>query len=76
MCPDRLSAPVQLETSGDPLLRQYLMLGIALIIVLFVVGIAVFPVWPYSRKWGYWPVMVVYIGMLLVLLFGLTGIID
>ncbi|SDA69030.1 Protein of unknown function [Pseudomonas sp. NFPP33] len=48
-------------------------LGTILIIVLVLMLIGVFPAWPHSRSWGYWPtggLGVVVIVLLILLLLG------
>ncbi|MGA4475973.1 DUF3309 family protein [Ectopseudomonas chengduensis] len=48
-------------------------MGTILIIVLVLMLIGVFPVWPHSRSWGYWPtggLGVVVIVLLILLLLG------
>lgn len=48
-------------------------IGTILIIVLVLMLIGVFPVWPHSRSWGYWPtggLGVVVIVLLILLLLG------
>ena len=47
-------------------------IGTILIIVLVLMLIGVFPVWPHSRSWGYWPTgglgVVVMVFLILMLL--------
>jgi hypothetical protein len=48
------------------------MLGVLLIVILVIVALALFPAWPYSSGWGYYPsgflfaILVVVIVLLLV----------
>jgi hypothetical protein len=40
----------------------------AVVIILTISLVAVFPAWPYSRKWGYWPSAGVSVVLLILLI--------
>lgn len=48
-------------------------LGIILLIVLVLILIGAFPVWPHSRKWGYGPSSSVGLITVILLIWLLTG---
>jgi hypothetical protein len=49
------------------------MRGIMLLLFLVLFQVAVTPVWPYSRTWGYAPSGIVALGVIVMLVLVLTG---
>lgn len=49
------------------------MLGWILLIVLFLLLLGAVPVWPYSRRWGYWPSGLIGTVALIVLILIILG---
>lgn len=52
------------------------MLWLILIILLVVLLVASMPVYPYSREWGYSPVGIIAVILLILLLLWMFGIVD
>lgn len=48
-------------------------MGLLLLIILILLLVAVFPVWPYSRGWGYNPSWILGVLLLVFLLLALSG---
>lgn len=48
-------------------------MGTILIIILILLLIGVFPAWPYSSGWGYWPSGGLGLIVLIVIILALTG---
>lgn len=48
-------------------------MGLLLLIILILLLIAAFPVWPYSREWGYNPTWILAVLLLVVLFLALSG---
>ena len=44
------------------------MLGFALLIILLILWFAMIPVWPYSRRWGFYPSGAVFLALILLIL--------
>jgi hypothetical protein len=51
------------------------MLSTILIILLILLLIGALPVWPYSRRWGYWPGGLVGLLLVILLILFLAGVI-
>jgi hypothetical protein len=48
-------------------------MSLIILILLILLLIGAFPAWPYSRAWGYNPVGIIFIILLVYLLLALTG---
>jgi len=51
------------------------MLSTILIILLILLLVGALPVWPYSRRWGYWPGGLVGLLLVILLILFLAGVI-
>ncbi len=50
------------------------MLGWILLIALVLLLIGTLPVWPYSRKWGYWPGVFISLLIVVVIIMFIMGL--
>jgi hypothetical protein len=50
------------------------MLGILLIVLLVIVALALFPAWPYSSGWGYYPSGFLFVILAVVIVLLLIGV--
>lgn len=48
-------------------------IGLIILIILILLLIGAFPIWPHSRKWGYNPVGIIAILLIILIVLALTG---
>ena len=44
------------------------MVGFALLVILLILWVAMLPVWPYSRRWGFYPSSAAFLALILLIL--------
>jgi hypothetical protein len=56
-----------------PTIREAIMLGTVLLVILILLLVGAIPSWPHSRSWGYGPSGILGIVLIVVLVLALTG---
>lgn len=56
-----------------PTIREAIMLGTVLLVILILLLVGAIPSWPHSRSWGYGPSGILGILLIVVLVLALTG---